>query len=258
MKLRRRPGGRAKRSSRRRLLVIGDEILSGRTTDRNIHYIAEHLTARRHPPAGSARRRRRRGRDRRGGQRAARALRPICSPPAASARRTTTSPPTPSPRRWASTIDIDARAARTAAGVLREAARRGRRRRGCAWRAFPPAPRSSATRSRWRRASCSTNVIVLAGVPDVMQVMLDDVTPRLATGAQIADGDDQARARRGRCRRFVRRASKRVSRCCDGQLSVVQRGPHQHATRSALDRFCSVSRRRAESLERKLQSAGLR
>ncbi len=29
------------------------------------------------------------------------------------------------------------------------------------------------------------NVIVLAGVPDVMQVMLDDVTPRLRTGAKL-------------------------------------------------------------------------
>jgi molybdenum cofactor synthesis domain-containing protein len=29
------------------------------------------------------------------------------------------------------------------------------------------------------------NVIVLAGVPDVMQVMLDDVTPNLATGAKM-------------------------------------------------------------------------
>lgn len=29
------------------------------------------------------------------------------------------------------------------------------------------------------------NVIVLAGVPDVMQVMLDDVTPRLATGNKL-------------------------------------------------------------------------
>jgi molybdenum cofactor synthesis domain-containing protein len=29
------------------------------------------------------------------------------------------------------------------------------------------------------------NVIVLAGVPDVMQVMLDDVTPRLATGTKL-------------------------------------------------------------------------
>ena len=29
------------------------------------------------------------------------------------------------------------------------------------------------------------NVIVLAGVPDVMQVMLDDVTPRLRTGSRM-------------------------------------------------------------------------
>ncbi len=30
-----------------------------------------------------------------------------------------------------------------------------------------------------------SNVIVLAGVPDIMQVMLDDVTPRLRTGAKM-------------------------------------------------------------------------
>lgn len=29
------------------------------------------------------------------------------------------------------------------------------------------------------------NVIVLAGVPDIMQVMLDDVTPKLRTGAKM-------------------------------------------------------------------------
>ncbi|HEX8807890.1 MAG TPA: hypothetical protein VF760_02725, partial [Xanthobacteraceae bacterium] len=34
------------------LLVIGDEILSGRTKDKNIAYIAEYLTAVEHNPAG--------------------------------------------------------------------------------------------------------------------------------------------------------------------------------------------------------------
>ena len=33
------------------VLVIGDEILSGRTKDKNIGYIAEYLTAHRHRPA---------------------------------------------------------------------------------------------------------------------------------------------------------------------------------------------------------------
>ena len=56
------------------LLVIGDEILSGRTKDKNIGYIADYLHRDRHRPARGARRAGRRGGDRRGGERAARAL----------------------------------------------------------------------------------------------------------------------------------------------------------------------------------------
>ena len=36
------------------ILVIGDEILSGRTKDKNIGYIAEYLTAHRHRPEGKS------------------------------------------------------------------------------------------------------------------------------------------------------------------------------------------------------------
>ena len=83
------------------LLVIGDEILSGRTKDKNIGYIAEYLTglgidlkevrvvADDEAAIVAAR------------QRAARAIHLSCSPPAASGRPMTTSPPTASPRRSA-------------------------------------------------------------------------------------------------------------------------------------------------------------
>ena len=48
------------------VLVIGDEILSGRTKDRNIGYIAEYLAKIGIESARGARRARRRGGDRRG------------------------------------------------------------------------------------------------------------------------------------------------------------------------------------------------
>ena len=92
------------------ILVIGDEILSGRTKDKNIGYIAEYLTnigielreVRIVPDVDRG--------DRRGAQRAAQPATPMSSPPAASARPMTTS----RPMRWrppsASPIDHDPRA----------------------------------------------------------------------------------------------------------------------------------------------------
>ena len=56
------------------LLVIGDEILSGRTKDKNIGYIAEYLTEHRHRSARGPRRAGRGGGDRRRGQRPAQPL----------------------------------------------------------------------------------------------------------------------------------------------------------------------------------------
>ncbi len=91
------------------------------------------------------------------------------------------------------------------------------------------------------------NVIVLAGVPDVMQVMLDDVTPRLRTGCQNAHRDDQTFACRRRCRRSLRFASTKVSGCCNGQLSDVRRRPRLHSTCSALNKFSNVGKRARES-----------
>ena len=54
------------------LVVIGDEILSGRTQDKNIAQVATWLNVPGHPAGRGAGRARRRGADRRGGQRAAR------------------------------------------------------------------------------------------------------------------------------------------------------------------------------------------
>ena len=83
------------------LLVIGDEILSGRTQDRNVAQIAAWLNLQgirlaevRVVPDDHAP-------DRRGGERASHRATTICSPPAASARPMTTSPSMRSPRRSA-------------------------------------------------------------------------------------------------------------------------------------------------------------
>ena len=54
------------------------------------------------------------------------------------------------------------------------------------------------------------NVIVMAGIPSVMQVMLDSVTPRLQDRQEDAVGDDRATAARGRDRRALRPDAGRV------------------------------------------------
>jgi molybdenum cofactor synthesis domain-containing protein len=164
-------------------LVIGDEILSGRTRDRNIHYLAEHLT--------------------RAGIRL-QEVRIVADDEAAIIAAVnelrarydylfTTGGIGPThdditadaiAKALGVTIDIDARAAELLQAYF---AKRG----------------VAATPARLRMARIPAgaalirnaisvapgfmlaNVIVLAGVPDVMQVMLDDVTPRLATGAKL-------------------------------------------------------------------------
>jgi hypothetical protein len=82
------------------LLVIGDEILSGRTQDKNVAQIALWLNMQ-----GIASAEVRVVADRHGGDRrcrdALRAGNDYLFTPAASARRMTTSPSTRSPRRWA-------------------------------------------------------------------------------------------------------------------------------------------------------------
>ena len=189
------------------ILVIGDEILSGRTKDKNIGYIAEYLDHDRHRPARSAHRPRRRGRDRRGRERAARTATTMCSRPAASARPTTTSPPTPSPRPSA------CRSARTRAPsrmlLERYQARATSMPRAGAWRASRTGadlienPISKAPGFR------IGNVIVMAGVPAIMQAMLDDAAPTAEDRRQ--DAGRRRRGRRPAGGRLRRRRSREIA-----------------------------------------------
>jgi molybdenum cofactor synthesis domain-containing protein len=165
------------------LLVIGDEILSGRTADRNIHYVAEHMT--------------------RVGIRL-KEVRVVADEEDAivaavnelRARYTylfTTGGIGPTHD------DITADAVAKALGVGI-----GHNERALELlNAFFAKRKIEATPARLRMARIPhgaslirnavsvapgfmlANVIVLAGVPDVMQVMLDDITPHLDVGAQM-------------------------------------------------------------------------
>ena len=117
------------------VLVIGDEILSGRTKDKNIGYIAEYLTGDRHRPARGAGRAGRRGRDRRGGERA---------PRAATTHVFTTGGIGPTHDDITADADRQGvrrrhrrRSARRGDAARAHPARPTSTRRGCAWRAFP-------------------------------------------------------------------------------------------------------------------------
>ena len=164
-------------------LVIGDEILSGRTRDRNIHYLAEHLT--------------------RVGIRL-QEVRIVADDEAAIVAAVnelrarydylfTTGGIGPThdditadaiAKALGVTIDIDARAADLLQAFF---AKRGVEATPARLRmARIPAGASLIGNSiSVAPGFMLANVIVLAGVPDVMQVMLDDVTPRLATGAKL-------------------------------------------------------------------------
>ena len=100
------------------------------------------------------------------------------------------------------------------------------------------------------------NVVVLAGVPDVMQVMLDDVTREIAHRRQNAHRGDPTFSSRGRRRRYFRDPSKKVSRCCNGQLSDVRRRPRLYSTRSAFNRFELLARAK-DQLNDALHARGL-
>jgi molybdenum cofactor synthesis domain-containing protein len=165
------------------VLVIGDEILSGRTRDRNIHYLAEHLT--------------------RVGIRL-QEVRIVADDEAAIVAAVnelrarydylfTTGGIGPThdditadaiAKALGVTIDIDARAADLLQAFF---AKRGVEATPARLRmARIPAGASLIGNSiSVAPGFMLANVIVLAGVPDVMQVMLDDVTARLATGARL-------------------------------------------------------------------------
>ena len=94
------------------------------------------------------------------------------------------------------TADCIAKAFGVAIDVIREVAalharqlRRGaawrRRPPACAWPASPTAPSSSSNTISVAPGFMLGNVIVMAGIPVVMQAMLDAVTPELKTGRKM-------------------------------------------------------------------------
>ncbi len=120
------------------LLVIGNEVLSGRTRDANIQFLATGLGQPGHPAARGAGHSRRAGNDHRHGERGPPRNSTTCSPPAASARPTTTSPANASPRRSAcrgSIIRSPGRAWKPATSPASST------RPGSAWRRCRAAPR---------------------------------------------------------------------------------------------------------------------
>jgi adenine/guanine phosphoribosyltransferase-like PRPP-binding protein len=162
------------------ILVIGDEILSGRTKDKNIGYIAEYLTglgidlrevrvvpdvadeivAASTPCAPAT---------------------PTSSPPAASGRPMTTSRPTASPGR------SGCRSSRRAGGRHDARALQARgSERGAAAHGAHPARRGPHRQPDFARPGFRLeNVIVMAGVPSIMQAMLDNVAGTLETGTRM-------------------------------------------------------------------------
>jgi len=165
------------------LLVIGDEILSGRTADRNIHYVAEHMTR-----VGIRLKEVRVVADEMGAI--------IGAVNELRARYTylfTTGGIGPTH----DDITADAVAKAMGVGIGHD------ERALDLLNAFFARRKIEATAARLRMARIPhgaslirnaisvapgfmlKNVIVLAGVPDVMQVMLDDITPQLDTGAKM-------------------------------------------------------------------------
>ena len=67
------------------------------------------------------------------------------------------------------------------------------------------------------------NVIVMAGVPSIMQAMLDEVAPKLKTGVRMLSETVRADAREGDIGTPARRDRQGPSRGRDRQLSVLRR-----------------------------------
>ena len=79
------------------------------------------------------------------------------------------------------------------------------------------------------------NVITMAGIPAVMQGMLDEVAPKLKTGTKIAIRNNPRRCERRRCRHRARRHCKGASRSDHRQLSIHRRDARtEHEHRCAL------------------------
>ena len=223
------------------VLVIGDEILSGRTKDKNIGTIADHCTAIgiqlqevRIVPDEEAE--------------------IVAAVNALRARYTyvfTTGGIGPThdditadciAKAFGVGIDVDPRRAGAARGLLPAGAARELTPAGSGWRASPIGAELVDNKVSIAPGFMLGNVITMAGVPSIMQAMLEAVTPRLRTGRKMHVGDDRSRASRGRHRRDVRGPPEGVSRCRHGQLSLPAWRPAGDAAGAALHRPGSARR----------------
>ena len=75
------------------------------------------------------------------------------------------------------------------------------------------------------------NVVVMAGIPSVMQAMLEYVTPQLETGVKMLSEKSSHRLPRGRHRHRTRRRRQSASRCHDWLLPVHRREPQRQCSR---------------------------
>ncbi len=78
------------------------------------------------------------------------------------------------------------------------------------------------------------NVIVMAGVPSIMQAMLDEVAPKLATGARMLSETVRADCREGDIGTELGEIAKAHPEVIDRQLSLRRRGARpEHQYRGA-------------------------
>ena len=97
------------------------------------------------------------------------------------------------------------------------------------------------------------NVIVMAGVPNIMHVMLEAATRFLKTGKKMLSTGHRSASAGGRDRRDVRRTAEALPGCAHGQLSLPARRQARHAAGAPLHRRRPArrSRDRAEGAARR-------
>ena len=86
------------------------------------------------------------------------------------------------------------------------------------------------------------NVHVMAGVPVIMRAMLEAIAPTLKGGRKVQSVTVKSRRRRGHCRRPAGGAAAAVSRREDGQLSAHGRRHRDDRTGAALVRRSAARR----------------
>src|SRR6266446_4283575 len=226
------------------LLVIGDEILSGRTKDKNIGYIAEYLTA-----LGIDLREVRVVGDEEG---------PIVEALNALRHRYTYVFTTDGvAKAFGVPIDVDPRALailherlRATGAEMNEARLRMTR--------IPKGADLVLNKVSGAPGIWIGNVIVMAGVPTIMQAMLDEVAPKLKTGVRILSQTLRADAREGDIGTQLGEIAKANPEVAIGSYPFFdpQRGPNTNVVLRARDaRKLALAARAVEDMLQRVRGA---